>query len=72
MTDEDSDAEDRGTHHQPDPNSSGLEDHFWLVLLALIVLVCFVIGFMNADTGPANQANKSVSVAVNAVARSGS
>ncbi|GGR53689.1 hypothetical protein GCM10010282_53370 [Streptomyces roseolus] len=36
-------------------NTSGFEDRFWLVLLALIVVVLFLIGLMGADSGPANQ-----------------
>ncbi|MFD6109512.1 hypothetical protein ACWGQT_07195 [Streptomyces yangpuensis] len=55
MTDKDSDVEDRGGDRPRGPGSSGFEDRFWLVVLALIVVILFLIGFMGADTGPANQ-----------------
>ncbi|WP_268256644.1 hypothetical protein [Kitasatospora xanthocidica] len=35
------------------PHRPGFEDTFWLVLLALIVLVLFVAGFLS-DAGPAS------------------
>ncbi|MCY0930977.1 hypothetical protein OTB20_33260 [Streptomyces sp. H27-H1] len=55
MTDEDSDTESRDDDRPRSPGPSGFEDHFWLVLLALIVVVLFLVGLMGADTGPANQ-----------------
>ncbi|MFF9915342.1 hypothetical protein [Streptomyces sp. NPDC013457] len=55
MSDEDGAAEGRGDDHPPRPGPSGFEDGFWLVVLALIVVVVFLIGLMGADTGPANQ-----------------
>ncbi|MFE5633053.1 hypothetical protein [Streptomyces sp. NPDC056543] len=54
MADEDSTAEGRGDDRPRDPGSSGFEDHFWLVVLALIVVVLFLVGLMGADTGPAH------------------
>ncbi|MFD9082809.1 hypothetical protein ACFYYM_36520 [Streptomyces erythrochromogenes] len=55
MTDEDSDVEDRGDDRPRASGSSGFEDHFWLVVLALIVVILFLVGLMGADTGPGNQ-----------------
>ncbi|MFD3517975.1 hypothetical protein [Streptomyces sp. NPDC058657] len=54
MADEDSDTEDRGGDRPRSSGSSGFEDRFWLVVLALIVAVLFLIGLTSADTGPAN------------------
>ncbi|MFE5966243.1 hypothetical protein [Streptomyces sp. NPDC056463] len=54
MADEDSTAEGRGDDRPRDSGSSGFEDHFWLVVLALIVVVLFLVGLMGADTGPPN------------------
>ncbi|MFE7094243.1 hypothetical protein [Streptomyces erythrochromogenes] len=53
MTDEDSNVGGRGDDSHR--GRSGLEDHFWLVLLALIVVILFLVGLMGADTGPADQ-----------------
>ncbi|MFE5676767.1 hypothetical protein ACFQ7B_14585 [Streptomyces erythrochromogenes] len=55
MTDEDSDVEDRGDDRPQPPGPSGFEDHFWLVVLALIVVILFLVGLMGADTGTGNQ-----------------
>ncbi|MFD6360743.1 hypothetical protein ACFWFX_12940 [Streptomyces roseolus] len=55
MTDGDDAGEDRSDDRARGPNPSGFEDRFWLVLLALIVVVLLLIGFMGGDTGPANQ-----------------
>ncbi|MFJ6783006.1 hypothetical protein [Streptomyces yangpuensis] len=55
MTDENSDVEDRGDDRPRGAGPSGFEDHFWLVVLALIVVILFVVGLMGGDTGPANQ-----------------
>ncbi|MFJ3841328.1 hypothetical protein ACIPY6_38280 [Streptomyces sp. NPDC090054] len=55
MTDEDSDAEDQGDDRPRVPGPSGFEDHFWLAVLALIVVILFLVGVMGAATGPANQ-----------------
>ncbi|GHF76148.1 hypothetical protein GCM10018790_62540 [Kitasatospora xanthocidica] len=68
MTDENSDDEGRSADvgaggetggdgdrrdRPPVPHRPGFEDTFWLVLLALIVLVLFVAGFLS-DAGPAS------------------
>ncbi|MDX2391098.1 hypothetical protein ACWGHM_14435 [Streptomyces sp. NPDC054904] len=55
MTDEDSEAEDRGDDRPRVPSPSGFEDHFWLVALALIVVILFLVGLTSSATGPANQ-----------------
>ncbi|MEU2549106.1 hypothetical protein ABZ618_27340 [Streptomyces roseolus] len=55
MADGDSDDEGRSDDRSRGRNTSGFEDRFWLVLLALIVVVLFLIGLMGGDTGPANQ-----------------
>ncbi|MCU7820261.1 hypothetical protein [Kitasatospora sp. DSM 101779] len=63
MLDEDNDAEDRAddrdgdrTDRPPRPYRPGPEDTFWLVLLALIVVVCGLIGFLShGDPGPGGQ-----------------
>ncbi|MCU7827345.1 hypothetical protein [Kitasatospora sp. DSM 101779] len=57
MLDEDNGAQgpsdDRdGSRPGRPPRPSGFEDTFWLVLLALIVVVCGLIGFLS-DGSPA-------------------
>ncbi|WP_407841269.1 hypothetical protein ACE1OC_40480 [Streptomyces sp. DSM 116496] len=51
MSNEDSDRESPDADRPRSPSSTGFEDRFWLVLLALIVVVLFVVGLMGADTG---------------------
>lgn len=51
MDNEDGNSESTDTDHPRTPGSSGFEDPFWLVLLALIVVVPFVVGLMGADSG---------------------
>ncbi|ELP70145.1 hypothetical protein ACKI1I_20440 [Streptomyces turgidiscabies] len=55
MIDENSDAEGRADDRPRGPSPSGFEDNFWLVALALIVVILFLVGLMGADTGPASQ-----------------
>ncbi|MFC9583456.1 hypothetical protein ACFVJ8_11595 [Streptomyces yangpuensis] len=55
MTDEGSDVEDRGDDRPRGRSPSEFVDHVWLVVLALIVVILFLVGLMGADTGPANQ-----------------
>ncbi|MFE4258044.1 hypothetical protein [Streptomyces sp. NPDC056883] len=51
MSNEDSDSENPDADRPWGPSRPGFEDHFWLVLLALIVVVLFVVGLMGADAG---------------------
>ncbi|MFH8253837.1 hypothetical protein [Streptomyces roseolus] len=60
MADEDSAdeggaGEGRSDDRSRRPKTSEFADRFWLVLLALIVVILFLIGLMGGDTGPANQ-----------------
>ncbi|GHI82934.1 hypothetical protein [Streptomyces xanthophaeus] len=51
MSNEDSDTGSPDGDRPRDPFRPGFEDRFWLVLLALIVAVLFVVGLMGGDSG---------------------
>ncbi|MFE4634501.1 hypothetical protein ACFRJ1_14165 [Streptomyces sp. NPDC056773] len=51
MDNEDGSSASTDTDHPRAPRSPDFEDHFWLVLLALIVVVLFVVGLLGADSG---------------------
>ncbi|MEU7697501.1 hypothetical protein ACF064_06735 [Streptomyces sp. NPDC015492] len=50
MSSEEDDTENR-SDDRPRGSSSGIEDRFWLWLLALIVAVLFLIGLTSGDSG---------------------
>ncbi|MEV8100444.1 hypothetical protein [Kitasatospora sp. NPDC085879] len=61
MPDDDNDVEGPSAERDSDrpgrpPRHYGFEDTFWLVLLAVIVVICGLIGFLsNGDPGPGGQ-----------------